>query len=269
MDLSSLALPWPGEPAAIVSAWRDGEWRTLASCGDLSEVRAWASVTKLVSALAVAIDVDQGRASLDNPLGPPGSTLAHLLSHSSGLGLEEGDRVHAPGLRRIYSNYGIDLAAERLARTDVASWLEERVTAPLSMNTTRLVGRASEGLIGSTQDLGTLACQWARPTLISTQRRDDAVSPFLPGLDGVVPGFGRFTPCPWGLGVEIRGDKQHWMGDWPRASFGHFGRSGALALVDVAAALCLVATSTVDFGPWARELWPTWTSNVRAMARAS
>jgi hypothetical protein len=42
-----------------------------------------------------------------------------------------------------------------------------------------------------------------------------------------------------------------------------------MVLVNVAEALALVATSSVEFGPWARELWPSWTSRVRQIAAAS
>jgi len=270
VDPSSLAVGWPGEPVVVVSAWRDGDWHTLASRGDLDEVRPWASVTKLATALAAAREVDEGRADLRDVVVGDDITLAHLLSHSSGLGFEEGDPVLAVASRRVYSNYGIDLAAARLAtRADVATWLLERVLGPLSMSSTRLVGRASEGLVGSTRDLATFAREWVTPTLIPAQRRDLTVTPFLPDLVGVVPGFGRFSPCPWGLGVEVRGEKHHWMGDWPAPSFGHFGRSGALALMNVDEGLCVVATSSVAFGPWARDAWPTWTSTMRELAVAS
>ena len=43
------------------------------------------------------------------------------------------------------------------------------------------------------------------------------------------------------------------MGDWPPASFGHFGQSGALLLVNADEAIGVVATSTEPFGPWAVE----------------
>ena len=248
---------------------RGGSWRSLVEYGDLDVPRAWASVTKLVTSLAAAVEVEEGRASYDEPLGPEGSTLAHLLAHASGLGLEEGDPVSAPGARRVYSNIGIDLAARRLARGDVAAWLRERVTGPLGLESLELRGRASEGLWGSTRDLARFATQWVTPTLVSPERRDATRSVFLPDLAGVVPGFGRFDPCPWGLGVQVRGPSHHWMGDWPATSFGHFGRSGALALVNVEEGLVLVATSSVDFGPWAKELWPTWSSRLREAALAS
>src|ERR1019366_7084201 len=159
------------------------------------------------------------RADLDDVLLAPGVTLAHLLSHSSGLGFEQGDPVLALASKRVYSDYGIDLAAAHLSvRSEVDTWLHTRMVAPLAMSTTRLVGRASEGLVGSTRDLAAFAREWVTPTLISAHRRDVTTTPFLPELAGVVPGFGRFAPCPWGLGVEVRGEKHHWMGDWPQES---------------------------------------------------
>nr|MBW4029824.1 beta-lactamase family protein [Acidobacteriota bacterium] len=222
------------------------------------------------TALAAAIEVEAGRATLEEPGDADGITLAHLLSHSSGWGLERDDPRTAPGIKRIYSNYGIDLAATRLAGADgVHDWLRDRVLAPLSMSSTRLEGRAAEGLVGSTRDLSSFAREWVSPTLLSPTRRDVVATPYLGELAGIVPGFGRFDPCPWGLGVEIRGDKHHWMGDWPPASFGHFGRSGALALVNVAEGLCVVATSSLPFGPWAHDLWPRWTTEVRRLCWTS
>ena len=270
VDPSLLAEGWPGEPAIVVSRWRDGDWHTLASHGDLDEVRPWASVSKLATALGAAIEVEAGRARFEEHVDAEGVTLAHLLSHASGLGLEEGDRRVAPGTKRIYSNAGIDRAAARLAgSSDPREWITRLVLAPLSLTSTSLRGRAAEGIEGSARDLATFARHWVRPTLISPGARDLSATPFLAELAGIVPGFGRFTPCPWGLGVEVRGDKRHWMGDWPAASFGHFGRSGALALVDVADGLCVVATSTVAFGPWAANLWPGWSTRVRQLGRSS
>ena len=270
VDPSLLAEGWPGEPAVVVSRWRGGDWQTVASYGDLDQTRPWASVSKLVTALAAAIEVEADRARFDDVVDESGATLAHLLAHASGLGLEESDPRIAPGQKRIYSNAGIDRAAARLARSsDPSDWLVRRVLAPLSLDSTRVRGRAAEGIVGSTRDLATFAREWVRPTLVSTGARDVSAMPFLAELSGIVPGFGRFSPCPWGLGVEVRGDKDHWMGDWPATSFGHFGRSGALALVNVAEGLCVVATSTVPFGPWAHELWPNWTTRVRQLGGSS
>ena len=213
------------------------------------------------------MELEEGRARLADALGPAGSTLAHLLAHASGLGLEEGYLMIAPGAKRVYSNYGIDLVATHLAKDiDVASWITQRVLVPLSLDTTTVAGRAAQGAVGSALDLSQFAREWVTPTLMTSQRRDAMVAPMWPELSGIVPGFGRFEPCPWGLAVEIQGEKRHWMGDWPSKSFGHFGRSGALLLANVQEGICVVATSTVAFGPWAHELWPAWTSQVRVMA---
>ena len=114
-----------------------------------------------------------------------------------------------------------------------------------------------------------LAVAWLRPDGIARETRNRMITPYLADLNGVVPGFGRFTPCAWGLGPEIRGQKQHWMGDWPAQSFGHFGQSGALLLLNAQENIGLVATSTEPFGPWAVELWPQWTSAMRSLALGS
>ena len=44
----------------------------------------WASVTKLLTGLAVLVALEEGTVDLDEPAGPPGSTLRHLLAHASG-----------------------------------------------------------------------------------------------------------------------------------------------------------------------------------------
>ena len=95
------------------------------------------------------------------------------------------------------------------------------------------------------------------------------IRPYLPELNGIVPGFGRFSPCPWGMGPELRGEKAHWMGDWPSSSFGHFGQSGSILLVNASEKIGVVATTTEPFGRWAVDLWSTWTSAQRTIALAS
>ncbi len=47
--------------------------------------------------------------ALDEPAGPPGSTVRHLLAHASGLGFDEGAALSKPERRRVYSNAGFDL----------------------------------------------------------------------------------------------------------------------------------------------------------------
>jgi CubicO group peptidase (beta-lactamase class C family) len=248
----------------------DGALVTVEEGGDLEERRQWASVSKMAVALAFCVEVDWGLHAITENFGPRGATLSNLLSHSSGLGLEKDDPVAPVATKRIYSNYGIDHAVDVVTKGgDAAQWLEDRVFRGFGMEDTRLEGRPSAGVVGSTTDLARLAVAWLRPDGIVKETRDRFVKPFLPDLAGIVPGFGRFAPCPWGLGPEVRGEKEHWMGDWPPESFGHFGQSGALMLLNANERIGLVATSTERFGPWAVSLWPRWTSEMRTLALGS
>jgi CubicO group peptidase (beta-lactamase class C family) len=84
------------------------------------------------------------------------------------------------------------------------------------------------------------------------------VSVQFPGLDGVLPDYGRFTPLDWGLGVELKGEKApHWSGTRTSpATFGHFGGSGTFLWVDPARELACAVLTNRDFGDWAKEAWP-------------
>lgn len=255
---------WPGAPAIVLWRLDSGDVHRVDETGDLTAVRPWASISKMVVALAFGVEVDWNLHYFDEEFGPRGATLANLLSHSSGLGLEEGDRVVPLGTKRIYSNVGIDHAVNvAVGDRDPAEWLKDRVFTALGLDSTSLVDRPSAGVVGSTEDLVTLGATWLRPDLVSRATRDLMIQPYLGDLDGIVPGFGRFSPCPWGLGPELRGSKRHWMGDWPASSFGHFGKSGSMLLLNADEQIGLVATSTEPFGGWSLKLWPEWTSAMR------
>jgi beta-lactamase class C len=96
------------------------------------------------------------------------------------------------------------------------------------------------------------------PGFLSPSLLADALSDQTGGLGG-----GFFEPlwwphCPWGLGVELRGDKTpHWTP--PSASpfsFGHAGASGSLVWHDPAAQLTYAILGTRDFNDW----WPRWSA---------
>src|SRR5205823_5774487 len=95
-------------------------------------------------------------------------------------------------------------------------------------------------------------------TLLAAETLAEATAVVFPGLDGVLPGFGRQRPNDWGLGFELRDSKSpHWTGHTnSAATFGHFGRSGSFLWVDPAIGLACAALAGVDFGPWAIEAWP-------------
>jgi CubicO group peptidase (beta-lactamase class C family) len=119
-------------------------------------------------------------------------------------------------------------------------------------------GAAAAGLVGPLADLLSLAGELARPTLISAATHHAATSVQFGGIGGVLPGFQRFDPCDWGLGVEIRGEKHpHWTGTANSpATFGHFGRSGSFVWIDSVAGLLCAGLGDRPFGPWAVQSWP-------------
>ena len=221
----------------------------------------WASITKLATAMAVLTAVDDGSIDLDEPAGPPGSTVRHLLAHASGLPFEGEAVLAAPGTRRIYSNPGFDslgaLLAGRTGRPFAVA-LADRLLAPLAMAGTELVDRPSQGLHGPLQDAVALTREMLRPTLLRPETMALATTVAFPGLKGRLPGVGTYDPLDWGLGFEIRdGKDSHWMGttNSPRA-FGHFGASGTFIWVDPLIDRALVCLTDRDYGPWALEAWP-------------
>jgi CubicO group peptidase (beta-lactamase class C family) len=255
---------WGAAHAAAAIVGPDG---IMTSHGDPDHAFRWASVTKLVTALAALDAVEDGLIDLDEPAGPPDSTVRHLLAHASGLPFD-GDAVLArPGTRRIYSNPGFDILGALITERDGAPFeqaLERRILAPLGMTGTRLVTRASEGLHGPLRDLAAFAGELLRPTLVTRATLDGATTTAFPGLTGVLPGVGRFEPLDWGLGFELRDAKApHWTGSRNSpATFGHFGGSGTFLWVDPALDRALVCLTDRDYGGWALEAWPPFSDAV-------
>ena len=260
---------WGTVDPAVAVVGRTG---VLGAAGPVGAPRRWASVTKILAALAVLDVVAEGLLDLDEPAGPPGSTVRHLLAHASGFAFDEPRVLAAPGARRIYSNVGIDVAtAFACARTpseDVGALLRDRVLGPLQLTGTTMQGPPSHGAVGPVQDLARLAGELLAPRLLRPGVVEHAVTPAFPELAGVLPGFGRQSPNDWGLGVEVRGHKSpHWTPDTlsPNA-FGHFGQAGAFLWVDPTRSLGLVAATDTSFGPWAVQAWPRTSDRVLARA---
>ncbi len=249
---------WGAEHAAAAVVGPDGP---VASRGDLDRPFRWASMTKLVTALAVLDAVEDDVIDLDEPAGPPGATVRHLLAHASGLPFEGSAVLAEPGTRRIYSNPGFDILGDVLAQRDgvaVGVVLRRRVLDPLGMTHTELVTRASEGLRGTLRDLAAFAGELLRPTVVTRTTLDLATTTAYPRLVGVLPGVGRFDPLDWGLGFELRDGKvPHWTGgrNSPE-TFGHFGGSGTFLWVDPSLDRALAVLTDLDYGAWALEAWP-------------
>jgi len=249
---------WPADRVAVAVTCA-----AEASFGDTSRVFPWASVTKLASAVAMLVAAEEGIVDLDEPAGPPGSTFRHLLAHASGLPFDPGAPIARPGTRRVYSNYGFDVAA---------ALVEERSEMPFPAYFAHvwqgagvvLRGSAGSGAEGTLEDLLVLARELQTPSRIAPETLDEARSVQFPGLTGVLPGFGRQEPNDWGLGLELRDAKSpHWTGSRNSpATFGHFGRSGTFLWVDPDAGVALACLTDLPFGDWAADAWPRLADSV-------
>ncbi|MHB8465403.1 MAG: serine hydrolase domain-containing protein [Acidimicrobiales bacterium] len=267
-DALSLIDAWPGGPRAAATIVA-GE--ITAERGDVWVALAWASVTKLATALATMIAVDLGAIRLDQPAGPPGSTVRHLLAHASGLAFDTPTVRAPPGARRIYSNSGYEALAETVAAAvgcAFGEWLTDRVFEPLGMTSTRLDGSPASGIVGPLADLVGLAGELQRPDLVSGESARAMRTVAFPGLAGLLPGLGHQAPNDWGLGPEIRANKSpHWTGSSNDPStFGHFGAAGGFVWIDPVAGVACAALTSADFGPWARVAWPVLADAVIASA---
>jgi CubicO group peptidase (beta-lactamase class C family) len=258
---------WPAQRAAVAVLRADAE---LGAVGPRTHEFGWASVTKLLTALAALVAVEEGTVELEQPAGPEGSTVRHLLAHASGLSLDEGAPIGRPGRRRIYSNVGFEVLAESIAAAAGMSfedYLRGAVLEPLGLSGA-LAGSPAAGYRGPLDDLVALARELLQPRLVAAETLAEATTVVFPGLDGVLPGFGRQEPNDWGLGFELRDAKSpHWTGgrNSPR-TFGHFGRSGTFLWVDPDAGLACACLTDLAFGDWAKEAWPAFSDAVVAEA---
>jgi CubicO group peptidase (beta-lactamase class C family) len=251
--------PVPTAAGAVI-----GPAGVLDTHGDTERVFELASVTKPLVARAAQVAIEEGVVDLDTAAGPPGSTIRHLLAHTSGLAMHSDKALARPGTRRMYSNYGFTVLADTVAREsgiEFGDYLSEAVCEPLGMTATRLDGgppAAGFGATSTVADLAAFAAELLRPTTVSAPMHAEATSVQFPGLDGVLPGYGAQRPNDWGLGFEIRDSKSpHWTGAANSArTYGHFGQAGGFIWADPELDLALVVLTDRDFGDWAHDIWP-------------
>ncbi len=234
--------------------------------GDTEQLFPLASVTKLLTSLAALVAHEEGTLDLDAEIWES-ATTADLLAHSAGMATDEPVRISGLHQRRTYSTAAYDLVADAIsasARMPFDDYLFEAVFAPLGLAHRPLVGSAGAGGAASVTDLAAIARAWRSPILIDETTLGRARRPHLPELAGVLPGFGRQEPNPWGLGPEIRGNKTpHWTGlrNSP-TTFGHFGQAGTMVWIDPLADATLIALSDEPFSAWAAAAWPALADTV-------
>jgi CubicO group peptidase (beta-lactamase class C family) len=255
---------WPVPFAAAGVVIRAGQTEMH---GDTGRRVRLASVSKPVAALALLVAAEEGVVDLDEPAGPPGSTVRHLLAHASGLSFDGREPIAEPGRRRIYSNTGFSVLAEHLAAAaemPFADYVRAAVCAPLGIGLDP-TGDPGSGMHASLADVLVLAGELLEPTLVAGETHAELTTVQFPGLTGVLPDYGRFEPLDWGLGVQLNTQPPSWMG--ARASsraFGHFGGSGTFVWVDPDAGVACAVLTGRDFGDWAKEAWPRLSDAVLA-----
>lgn len=228
---------------------------------------------------------------------PPGSApYAHGLDWPALARTCLATPLEAPPQSRVcYSNTGFGLLAlvvEKLCAQSFPSALEQLVLSPLGIEgylgaeppraIARIGGRLGEHTGTDLEPYNSvfwrsLALPWAG--LITTAAgalclirafagvpddflppdiRAEATSDQTGGLSGGTPGFLQWTPCPWGLGVELRGAKKPYYAPATAApsAFGHAGGSGCLAYADPAADVVWAMLSTRTLPGW----WIRWQS---------
>ncbi|MGH3135973.1 MAG: serine hydrolase domain-containing protein, partial [Gaiellaceae bacterium] len=253
---------WPVAFAAAGALDPAGDVTTR---GDTTHAVRLASVSKPIVALATLVAAEEGVVDLDEPAGPPGSTVRHLLAHGSGLPFEGSTPIAQPGRRRIYSNEAFRVVADHLAvRAEMAfvDYVSAAVSQPLGIGLDPH-GDPGSGMHASLDDVLAIGRELLRPTLVARETLDEMTGVQFPGLAGVLPDHGRFDPLDWGLGVQLNTRPASWMGT--RASsraFGHFGGSGTFLWVDPEVGVACAALTTREFGEWAKEAWPRFADAV-------
>ena len=263
MDALRIIDEW-GARTAAAGVTRDN--REIAVHGPRDVELRWASVTKVLTGVALLVALEEGTVELDEPAGPPGATLRHLLSHAAGLPPDEGPPLMPPARRRIYSNYGIELAAALVAERSsmpFADYFRASVVEPLGL-AGALHGSPAWGYRGPLDDLLKLGRELLAPRLVAQETLDEATTVQFPGLAGVLPSWGRMDPNDWGLAFELRDHKSpHWTSarNSPR-TFGHFGAAGTFLWVDPDLGVACGLLTDREFGEWAIEAWPRFNDSV-------
>jgi CubicO group peptidase (beta-lactamase class C family) len=277
MTALHLVLDWPVDhvAAAVVTP------RSVDTIGDTDREFRLASLSKVLTGWTTMIAHEEGTVDLDETIErddvPAGATLRHLLSHAAGFPFDGDDPVTGVEQRRIYSNTGIErvaaIVAER-AEMPFGQYLREAVFQPLGMTSSELRGSPAHAVWSTVGDMSAFLGEMLTPKLVARESWHDLTRIQYPDLAGIVPGVGSFDPCPWGLGMEVKGAKApHWTGRAnSAATFGHFGGAGTMMWADPNAGIGVVALTDRPFDEWTAEAmrsWPEFSDAVLAEHRSA
>ena len=128
-------------------------------------------------ACAVLVAAEEGVLDLDEPAGPPGSTVRHLLAHASGLPFEgDADR---PARRAAHLlEHGYELLGERLAeaRLDALRRVPSGRRPRARSAWRRTAGDRPAGLWGTLDDLAAFAQELLAPPLVAPETLAEATA---------------------------------------------------------------------------------------------
>ena len=235
---------------------RGGRPRRRRRTATSSAPSRWTSVTKLATAVAVLVAAEEGIVDLDEPAGPPGSTLRHLLAHASGLPFEGDAADRAAGRAADLLEHG--LRARRGARRASAPRCRSpRTSSTCGASRSRARRRRASRRRSRRCSSSRASCSSRRG---SRPRRSPRRPPSqFPGLEGVLPGFGRVAAERLGARLRAAGREAPAL-DGRRATrrrrSGTSAASGTFLWVDPEARLALACLTDLDFGRWAKEAWP-------------
>src|SRR3954470_6517789 len=179
---------WPVDNVAASVIDREGAVHTH---GDQDHSFRLASIAKTITTWACLIAVEEGVVALDQSVGQPGCTFRHLLSHAGGYGFDGPDPIAKPERNRIYSNTGIEMAAQTVsdaAAIPFSDYLDEAVFQPLAMTYTKMTSSAAHGMWSTAADLTRFLQEVRSPTLISRASAAEATTVQFPELNGIIPG---------------------------------------------------------------------------------
>lgn len=245
---------------------------TIATHGSTDQPFALASVSKVLFAVAAHIAVEEGTIALGDAAGPEGSTIRHLLAHASGLPPDgDPEPLGPPERKRIYSNVGFEELGRHLAdRSGMPAneYVRLALVDTLGLTGTTVEGSPAHGYHATVGDLVTLVRAVVTEKLLAPASVEAMTTPAFADLAGVLPGYGAQDPNPWGLGVEVRGQKSpHWTASTNSArTWGHFGRAGTFVWWDPEAQRGLVVLTDREFGQWAIDAWPPLSAAVLSEA---
>ena len=248
--------------------------------GNTQDVYELASVTKIITALTMSELVESGfidfHDKVENvPYMKGDIELIDLLSHTSGLALNgELDQVK-PRSKRVYSNLGFEtidiFIKNKLYNEHNYSCVKDifndgfsQILKEDSKNNIEYYGSSAWGAKANIYALISLARQMRKPTFLSEKMHARMQEIYLPELRGVVPGWGNYNHCSFGIGYEIKNDKtKHWMGSIASPkTFGHYGHAGVFIMHDPTINVSIIALGHKQFDKWAVELWPGYVDEI-------